>query len=82
MSYRSFKVTESNLRKKMIQIAKLTYSKGMIAASDGNMSAKIAENRYLVTPSGLFKGFLEESDLVVIDQNGEVIEGNHGRPLS
>ena len=78
MSYRSFKVTESNLRKKMIQIAKLTYSKGMIAASDGNMSAKIAENRYLVTPSGLFKGFLEESDLVVIDQNGEVIEGNHG----
>ena len=72
------KAKEVKLRKAMIQIAKLTYSKGMIAASDGNMSAKIAENRYLVTPSGLFKGFLEESDLVVIDQNGDVIEGNHG----
>ena len=78
MSFRNFKAKENKLRKTMIQIAKLTYSKGMIAASDGNMSAKIAENRYLVTPSGLFKGFLEEDDLVVIDQLGEVIEGNHG----
>ena len=49
---------ERALRKKMVQIAKLTYSKGMIAASDGNMSAKISEDRLLVTPSGLFKGFL------------------------
>ena len=60
MSFRNFKAKENKLRKTMIQIAKLTYSKGMIAASDGNMSAKIAENRYLVTPSGLFKGFLED----------------------
>ena len=78
MNNRLFKSKESELRKKMIQIAKLTYSKGMIAASDGNMSAKITENRYLVTPSGLFKGFLEEDDLVVIDKFGKVIDGNHG----
>ena len=78
MTLKNFKAKESKLRKTMIQIAKLTYSKGMIAASDGNMSAKIANNRYLVTPSGLFKGFLKEDDLVVINQEGKVIEGRHG----
>ncbi len=73
--------SEQLLRKKMIKIAKLTYSKGLIAASDGNMSAKISEDRLLVTPSGLFKGFLEEEDLVVIDRKGNVIKGQH-RPSS
>ena len=68
---------ERTLRKKMVQIAKLTYSKGMIAASDGNMSAKISDDRLLVTPSGLFKGFLEEDDLVIIDREGNLIKGHH-----
>ena len=57
---------------KIIDIGQRLYSKGMIAGSDGNISAKLDSDRIIITASGKCKGFMNNSNLTVID-----LEGNH-----
>ena len=64
------------LKKQIVDVCKLMNSKGFICATDGNVSVKIAKDRYLITPSGINKAFIKTSDLVVIDRNAKVITGN------
>lgn len=63
---------EQNLRQEIVQIGRLMYEKGFIAASDGNVSARIGHDRLLITPSGLHKGLLEPEQLLIVDMDGEV----------
>lgn len=53
------------------------YRQGYIAAGDGNVSARLEDDRVLVTPSGFHKGFIGESDLVVVDLAGKLRKGQH-----
>ena len=62
---------EKNIRESIIQIGKRMYEKGFIVASDGNISARTGENQFIVTPSGLCKGFLNEEDLLITDFSGQ-----------
>jgi len=64
------------LKKQIIEVCKLMHTKGFICATDGNVSVKIAKDRFLITPSGINKAFLKASDLIVIDRNAKVITGN------
>lgn len=61
---------EKQLRKEIVKIGRLMYDKGFISASDGNISARLSDNRFLITPTGLHKGFLEPDELLIIDENG------------
>ncbi len=70
-------MNERKAREEMIRIARLMYQKGLIAASDGNLSVKIGEDTLLTTPSGLSKGLLEEDDLVVTDMKGKRLRGRY-----
>lgn len=69
--------TEYNLRKDLIEICKRMYQKGFIAATDGNVSIKINDNRIIFTPSGICKGFLESDDLIITDLKGNKISGKY-----
>ena len=44
---------EYALRREIVRICHLMYEKGFISASDGNVSARLAPGRLLITPSGL-----------------------------
>lgn len=44
---------------------------GLVTATDGNLSLRLGENRYLITPSGLAKERVAIKDLLVIDGAGE-----------
>ena len=55
------------------------YEKGFICASDGNISARLAPNRLLITPSGLHKGLLEPEQMLVVDDEGNVVREGYGR---
>jgi L-fuculose-phosphate aldolase len=57
------------------------YERGYVAANDGNLSVRLSPERLLVTPTGLSKGFMMRSDLVVTDMNGERISGKR-KPTS
>ena len=69
-------VSESHLRQEIVRVGRLMYKKGFICASDGNISARLAPNRFLITPSGLHKGFLKEDELLVIDEKGQRAAGS------
>jgi L-fuculose-phosphate aldolase len=51
------------------------YERGYVAANDGNISVRLSGDRVLVTPTGMSKGFLIRSDLVVTDMGGRKISG-------
>jgi len=74
-------ISESEARRLMVNIGRRLYDKGFISATDGNMSCRVGDNRFLVTPSGVCKGFLSEDDLIVVAGDGRVIEGK-GKPSS
>jgi L-fuculose-phosphate aldolase len=69
--------TEYNLRKDLVEICRRMYQKGFIAATDGNVSIKVNENRLIFTPSGMCKGFLEADDLIITDLKGNKISGKY-----
>lgn len=62
---------EYQLRQQIVNVGRLMYEKGLICASDGNISARLGPGRILITPSGLHKGMMEPDQLLVVDENGE-----------
>src|SRR5438093_183451 len=67
--------TERDYRHEIIRIGKLLHSSGMVAATDGNISVRLADNRILSTPTGMSKGQMSPEDLVVVDSEGSQISG-------
>lgn len=61
---------ERHLRQEIIRVGKLMYDKGLIVATDGNISARLDTKRVLTTPSGLCKGYMKPEQLIVVDLDG------------
>lgn len=57
------------------------HARGLISGGEGNVSARIGRNRIVITPSGVNKGFLKPSELLVTDLQGNVVKGR-GKPSS
>jgi len=66
---------EWQLRKQIVDIGREAHARGLVAASDGNISARLGTDRILITPSGLSLGRLTPADLVVIDPRGRLLAG-------
>lgn len=75
---RPLPMTELAWRKEVVFICRLLWEKGYAIASDGNVSVKLAPARYLVTPSGFSKGFIEPDQLLIINDQLEVVGAQHG----
>jgi methylthioribulose-1-phosphate dehydratase len=54
---------------------RLLYKRGMVPATSGNFSARLRDGHILITESGTHKGHLQHSDLLVIDQDGQALDG-------
>ena len=63
-------------REAVCRVGRLLYDRGYLAANDGNISVKVAENRLLIAPSGVSKGRMTPEMLLVTDMDGTVIEGD------
>jgi len=73
------RMSEHELRREMVRVGRLMWERGFVAATDGNLSARMGGNRLLVTASGVSKGFLSDEDLVVIRMDGEPVSSYRGR---
>ncbi len=73
---------ELALREEICQVGRRLYQRGLIAAGDGNISARLASNAILITPAGLCKGELAPDDLAVIDLEGQLMRAAPGRRQS
>jgi len=60
----------------IIEVGRRMYQRALVAANDGNISVKLEEDRILITPTGVSKGFMTEDMLIVVDYDGKVVEGN------
>lgn len=65
------------LRKKVASVARKSYTMGLTQGTSGNVSARDPESGHvLITPSGVAYETLEPEHIVVVDVNGNVIEGD------
>ena len=70
---------ERELRQEMVEAGKRLYFKDLVAACDGNISARLSDSEFLVTPSGVSKGFFSADQILKIDAEGNLIAGS-GKP--
>ena len=64
------------LREEVAKVAREMISSGLVTGTSGNVSARTEDGNILITPSGLDYSVLEPDDIVLVDQGGEMIEGN------
>ena len=73
--------TDREAKQQVIQITNELFALGLMTATGGNVSAQAGDETTIwITPSRMYKGGLEERDLVRIDANCNVLEGD--RPPS
>ena len=68
-------MTQSQYRDAIVHSGRVLYERGFIAATDGNISVRLDDDRILITPTCMCKGMMHVDDLVVIDRHGRKLEG-------
>jgi len=76
-------LNEYRLRQEIVRVTRIVANQGLVRSSDGNISLRMDKDRYLVTPSGLYKMSMEPDDPLVVNSQGEVLVGKPGlKPTS
>lgn len=71
----SVSMRQTQAARQILDVCQQIHARGYVAASDGNVSIRLSKNRILSTPTGMSKGQLKMSDLVVCDLDGGKISG-------
>ncbi|HET7622055.1 MAG TPA: class II aldolase/adducin family protein [Gemmatimonadaceae bacterium] len=66
---------ERALREEIVGVCRRLYERGLIAGPDGNVSARLADDTMLVTPTGMSKVDVGPEDLVVVGMDGRRLSG-------
>lgn len=60
----------------LIDCGNKIYSRGLVAANDGNISVRVGENALWITPTGVSKGGMTPDMMVKTDLDGNIISGS------
>ena len=71
--------TLQELRQDIVDVGKLVFQKGWVAANDGNISVRLDDQSVLCTPTSICKGMMSVEDLIVCDLDGNKVEGRRER---
>ncbi len=69
---------EVALRRDLARFSRWLHRLGFMPGTSGNLSARLSNNRFLVTPTGMSKCLLRPADMVIVDRNGWLISGTRG----
>ena len=64
-------------RKALLKCVLRLYQKGLIQLNSGNVSVRVSDGHLTITPAGISYDDMSEEDLVVIDLNGDAVEGKY-----
>ncbi len=66
---------EKELRTQIVKVCHRLSALGLVAATDGNVSARLEHQpgKFLITPSGIAKGEVTEDCIVIFDEAGELV---------
>ena len=67
---------EDELRRDLVRFSKWLYRLGFMPGTSGNLSARLDDERLLVTPTGVSKYLLKSTDMVVVDLDGRQLAGS------
>ncbi len=67
--------------KNIVEVCHKLEAKGFVAATDGNVSARLPNGNILTTPASLNKGFVRAEDLVEVTVEGKLVS-KQGKPSS
>ncbi|MBI4512444.1 MAG: class II aldolase/adducin family protein [Deltaproteobacteria bacterium] len=68
-------MNERTLRESVADCARLLHARGWVANHDGNVTARVSNERFLATPTALSKARVTGDNLLVVDARGEKIAG-------
>jgi L-fuculose-phosphate aldolase len=68
-------MSELSLRREIAAVCRRIYDKGFVAATDGNVTARLDSKRILATPSGVSKGDVTPDSLIICDMTGAKLSG-------
>ncbi|QGF22393.1 class II aldolase/adducin family protein [Raineyella fluvialis] len=63
----------------MVDIGQRLWRRNLVAANDGNLSARLPDGTILCTPTGASKGAMTEGMLAVVTTDGDVVSTGTGR---
>ena len=64
------------MRQEVLDVAKELFRKGLVEGTSGNVSARASDGTICITPSSVDYEQMQLDDLVVIDLDGNVVEGS------
>lgn len=76
MSATSLPSQEFLLRQKIVELGKSIFERGLTAGSSGNLSVRLADGCWLVTPTNSSLGRLEPARLSKMSPQGDLMEGD------
>lgn len=62
-------------RERIVTVFRLMEEKNLNYGYSGNVSVRVSENEYLISPTGARKAFMKPEDLLLVNGEGEVLEG-------
>lgn len=67
---------EADLREQICLLARSMFDRGLTGGSSGNISARLSDGRFLVTPTGSCFGRLDPARLSLMSEEMDLIEGD------
>jgi L-fuculose-phosphate aldolase len=68
-------MTEQQLRADIVEVGRRMYARGYTASNDGNISVRLDDQRLLMTPKSVCKGFMSPEMLCITDLDGRKLVG-------
>jgi L-fuculose-phosphate aldolase len=65
-----------SLRADIVEIGRRMYARGYTASNDGNISVRLGDDRLLMTPKSVCKGFMTPDMMCVTDLDGRKLQGD------
>ena len=66
---------EEQIRADIVEAGRRLYARAYIASNDGNISARLDDQRLITTPKSVSKGFMTPDMMVVVDYEGKKVAG-------
>lgn len=65
------------IKREICRIGQRIWQRGYVSANDGNISVRIAPDRWLCTPTGVSKGFMCPEMICTVNENAEQERGKY-----
>lgn len=69
-------MTEREILESLCVACRRLHDRNLLAAGDGNLSARMPDGRIAMTPTGVAKAWIKPEDFAFLDPNGTILRGH------